>query len=119
MARHRYQEIAEDLERRIESGELMRGTYLPTENELTELYDTSRSTVRQAVVILVDKRLLDPTQGKGIYIPEELETFVTTLSKDPQTGLAGGGQEGRTFPATVEEQQLPARAGEPTAETVK
>jgi GntR family transcriptional regulator len=119
MARHRYQEIAEDLERLIESGELPKGTYLPTEGELTERYDTSRSTVRQAVTILVDKRLLEPTQGKGTYIPKELETFVTTLSTDPKTGLAGVGEEGNTYPATVQEQDRRAGASEPTAETVK
>lgn len=120
MARQvRYLKIAEDLERRIDSGALARGTYLPAEGELQTMYEASRSTVRQAVQVLVDKRLLEPRQGQGTYIPNELETFVTTLSNDPKTGLGGGGEEGNTYPAIVQEQNRSAGASDPTAETVK
>ena len=115
----RYLEIAEDIERRIESGQLARGSNLPTEAELQEAYDASRNTVRQAVQVLVDKHLLEPRQGQGTYIPKELETFVTTLSTDPKTGRAGGGEEGATYPAIVHEQSRKAGASDPTAETVK
>ncbi len=115
----RYVEIAEEIERRIESGELPRGSYLPTEVELQARYGASRNTVRQAVQVLVDKRLVEPRQGQGTYIPKELETFVTTLSTDPKTGVAGGGEEGATYPAIVQEQSRKAGASDPTAENVK
>jgi GntR family transcriptional regulator len=54
MAEPKYQQIAEDLRRRIESGELpVAGQQtLPTEIELMEQYDASRNTVRDAIKLL-------------------------------------------------------------------
>lgn len=115
----RWTEIAEDLERRIESGELARGKLLPTEGELQTEYKASRNTVRKALELLTDKRLVDPKQGHGTVILEELETFVTTLSTDPDNDLGEGGEEAATYPDIVHEQNRETRASEPTAENVK
>lgn len=114
----RWREIAEDLERRIESGELARKTLLSTE-KLEKEYKAARNTVRQAIAHLADKRVLDPRQGQGTYILEELETFVTTLSTDPNSDLGEGGEESVTYPDDIVEQSARKGPSEPTAETVK
>ena len=44
-----YRQIAEDLRRQIEAGELAPGAQLRTELELREKYNASRNTVRDAI----------------------------------------------------------------------
>ena len=43
-----YQQVSEDLLRKISSGKLPVGSLLPTEIELMQTYQTSRNTVRAA-----------------------------------------------------------------------
>lgn len=54
----------------IESGELKPGQQLPTEFELIERYQVSRTTVREAVASLVHEGLLRRFQGKGTFVTE-------------------------------------------------
>ena len=49
MAEPMYRQIAEDLQHRIEVGELKRGSQIPTEIDLREHYEASRNTVRDAI----------------------------------------------------------------------
>lgn len=58
MAGPMYLRIAEDLGQKIESGELGRGTPLPTELELRNQYGASRKTVRDAVKWLRSRGLM-------------------------------------------------------------
>ncbi|MFI2667575.1 GntR family transcriptional regulator [Micromonospora carbonacea] len=68
----RYQEIADDLRRRLAGGEWPVGTALPGISELQEEYNVAGlNTVRQAQRVLIDEGLLNPVQGRG--------TFVTAL----------------------------------------
>ncbi len=57
-----YQSIATDLIRRVNSGEFSSGAFLPTERELQEDYETSRTTVRRALIHLIE-------QGWGAAVP--------------------------------------------------
>jgi GntR family transcriptional regulator len=91
-----YRQIAEDLQRKIESGELSNGTQLPTEMELRETYDASRNTVRDAVRWLAARGLVETRPGHGTFVTARVEPFVTTLIADPRepsasdtTGLSG------------------------------
>jgi DNA-binding GntR family transcriptional regulator len=59
MAEPMYRQIAEDLQHRIDSGELQRGAQVPTEIELREQYDASRNTVRDAIKWLVTRGLVE------------------------------------------------------------
>jgi GntR family transcriptional regulator len=98
----RYQQIAEDLRRRIESQEFPEGTSLPTELELEGQYQASRNTVREAIKLLVHMHLLETRAGQGTFVTEAVVPFVTTLSNDPRAGSGGG--EGANYPALIREQ---------------
>jgi len=88
-----YRQIADDLRRRIESGELAPASQLPTEIELLEHYDASRNTVRDAIKWLTTLSLIETRPGQGTFVIEKINPFVTTLTGDPETGR-GGGEEG-------------------------
>lgn len=87
-----YRQIADDLHRKIESGQLARGTQIPTEIELRGQYDASRNTIRDAVKWLMNRGLVESRLGQGTFVIEKKSPFVTTLTDDPETG--GGGGEG-------------------------
>lgn len=109
----RYQEIADELRREIESGELQRESQLPTEIELQKRFGASRNTVRDAVKVLVAERLLETRGREGTFVTKAHVPFVTTLSTDPKTGLSGIGEEGSTYPTLVLQQDRQAGAGDP------
>lgn len=106
----RYQQIADDLRRRIESREWAPDEALPTEGDLREQYRASRNTVRDAVKLLAVLRLVQTRAGQGTFITKAVVPFVTTLSADPKTDL-GGGEESAPHPDLVPEQGRKAWAG--------
>ncbi|MFJ5923299.1 GntR family transcriptional regulator [Kitasatospora sp. NPDC092948] len=64
----KYQRLAADLRRRIDSGEWEADGRLPVESELEEQYDVARNTVRLAVDVLVNEGRVVRVQGKGTYL---------------------------------------------------
>lgn len=60
----RYRQIADDLRRRIETGQYKPGTKLPVYAELTEIYDTGRSVIRAALAVLQEEGLVQ-VRGRG------------------------------------------------------
>jgi DNA-binding GntR family transcriptional regulator len=65
----RYQEIADDLRKRLASGEFPIGSTLPSISALQEEYDVrGLNTVRQAVAILQEEGLVEPAQGRGTFV---------------------------------------------------
>ena len=54
-----YEQIAEQIERSILSGELRSGDRLPTERELSEQFHASRTAVREAMKTLAQKGLVE------------------------------------------------------------
>lgn len=72
-----YRQIEEDLRERIEDGLFTPGMRLPSEAELSELYDASRITIRQALRDLASGGLVSRQPGRGTYvrdIPVEVPT---------------------------------------------
>ena len=65
MADPMYRQIADDLRRQIETGELAPGAQLRTELELREKYDASRNTVRDAIKWLITRGLVETRPGPG------------------------------------------------------
>ena len=98
MANAMYREIADDLRRQIESGELPPGSQLRTELELREHYDASRNTVRDAIKSLVTRGLVETRPGQGTFVTETIVPFVTTLTGAPETASGG---EGKTYSQEV------------------
>jgi GntR family transcriptional regulator len=86
----RYRQIAEDLRFKIESGELGRGTQLPTELELREQYDASRNTVRDAVKLLITRGLAETRPGQGTFVVEKIDPYVTVLTGEAGTSAGEG-----------------------------
>jgi GntR family transcriptional regulator len=85
-----YRLIASDLCAKISSGELFPNAKLPTEGELSEQYEVSRNTVREAVRRLTTAGLLESRAGQGTFVARKLNPFVTVLTADPMTGFGGG-----------------------------
>jgi GntR family transcriptional regulator, transcriptional repressor for pyruvate dehydrogenase complex len=63
-----YEQIAAQIEQRIVGGELHSGDRLPTENELAEQFQASRTAVREAMKTLVQKGLVDMRPGRGTIV---------------------------------------------------
>ena len=85
-----YRHIADDLRTKIKSGKLAPNAKLPTEGELSEEYDASRNTVREAIRRLTDEGLLESRPGQGTFVARKVNPFVTVLTADPKTGFGGG-----------------------------
>jgi GntR family transcriptional regulator len=88
-----YRRIAEDLRRRIESGELRLGEKLPSEEDLREEYGedgqvVSRNTVRDAVKLLVARGLIETRPGRGTFVLGKMTAFITKLNTDPGSGVS-------------------------------
>ncbi len=59
----RYQEIARELRRQIDSGSYPTGYSLPSEAQLAERFGVAPGTVRQALGVLVDEGMLSARRG--------------------------------------------------------
>src|SRR5690625_7534922 len=59
-------QLKNDSERKIIDGDYV--DQIPSERELMKGYDTSRSTVRKAIGILVREGILEKRHGKGTYV---------------------------------------------------
>ena len=88
MAGIKYRQIADNLRERISSGVLRPGEQLPTEPQLAEAYDASRSTIRLAIGILTTNGLIETRQGMGTYVrqPAAPRTVLLTREEDWQAG---------------------------------
>src|SRR5579863_507070 len=89
MANPMYRQIAEDLREQIESGDLEPGQQLRTELELREHYEASRNTVRDAIKWLTSLGLVETRPGQGTFVVKKEDPFITALSGDPDSGMAG------------------------------
>lgn len=63
-----FQTIHLDLKNKIENGTYPYQSYLPSETELTRIYDCSRSSVRRALADLAAEGYVQSQQGKGVRV---------------------------------------------------
>ncbi|WP_405091979.1 GntR family transcriptional regulator [Micromonospora sp. NBC_01392] len=63
----RYRVIADELRERIQSGAIPLGALLPPESALTTEFRASRGTIRQAIAVLREERVVNTEQGRGTY----------------------------------------------------
>jgi GntR family transcriptional regulator len=89
----RYSVIAEAVARAIARGRHAVGTLLPSEAELRAQYDVSHHTVREAMRVLRDLRLVAPERGRGtrVVARSAASRYVHSLEAIPDLGeLARG-----------------------------
>jgi len=65
--------IAEQLEQMILEGSLESGQRLPSERDLALQFEVSRPTVRDAILKLESKGLLERRQGRGTWVKEVID----------------------------------------------
>jgi DNA-binding transcriptional regulator YhcF (GntR family) len=68
-----YLQIKEQLKEYIQSGQLKKGTQLPTERDLSLKLKVSRNTVSMAYKELVQEKIISSISGKGTFIITETE----------------------------------------------
>lgn len=68
-----YRQVADDLEKRIVSGEFPAGHRLPTERVLAEDYGVSRTCLREALLALEIAGLVSIRVGSGVYVTQPRE----------------------------------------------
>lgn len=89
-----YEQIAEQIEQRILSGTLRSGDRLPTERELAEQFQASRTAVREAMKTLAQKGLVDMRPGRGtIVIDGTTQAMRHSLGLMMRVGQAGSSDE--------------------------
>ena len=75
--------VVRELLKHIKNGELAPGDKLPPERNLAESFGVSRSSVREAISAMVLVGYLEVTQGKGIFLKEDIPSphmFTSSLS---------------------------------------
>lgn len=63
-----YIQLREIIRSRIDDGEYIPGSAIPSESELAQAFGLHRLTVRSAITALVNEGLLKPVQGKGVFV---------------------------------------------------
>ncbi|WP_405797613.1 GntR family transcriptional regulator [Streptomyces sp. NBC_01506] len=67
-SRYRYATIADDLRAAINRGDFRATGRLPTNEELVERFGASRSTIREALEVLREERLIESRRGSGTFV---------------------------------------------------
>lgn len=84
--KRRYYDIGLQIEEMLYSGVFNAGERLPSERELSERFETSRATIREAIIMLELKGLVVVKQGAGIYFIDSPEK-ITQRTIIPHTDV--------------------------------
>lgn len=78
-----YRQIAECLKEQISAGEWCPGNVLPSERQLSEIFDVSRVTIRKAIGYLVNVGVVERKHGSGTFVREDIQkpVFNQSLNK--------------------------------------
>jgi GntR family transcriptional regulator, transcriptional repressor for pyruvate dehydrogenase complex len=63
-----YEQIVQQIEESILSGEMSEGSQLPAERDLAKQFGVSRTAVREAIKALQEKGLVDAFPGRGTFV---------------------------------------------------
>src|SRR5450759_5194801 len=91
----RYVQLANILRQRIVRGEWAALQSIPSERQLEQIYSVSRTTIRQAIDLMVRQGFLYREHGKGTFVsPQKLQKGIselTSFTEDmKQRGLTPG-----------------------------
>ncbi len=77
----RYYQLANILRERIAKGDLTERQAIPSERQLERLYSVSRTTIRQAIDLLVRQGFLYREHGRGTFVsPQKLQKGISELT---------------------------------------
>lgn len=76
-----YQQLADQIARKIRMGEILPGQKLPTVGELAEQTGAARGTVKHAYEELERRGIINMTRGKGTFVKEQARQQSSTESR--------------------------------------
>jgi len=74
----KYVQLAGWIKDKISEEGLEKGEKFYTEHSLSQMYDVSRQTVRQAINLLINEQILESRQGSGTYISTHMNSKKTS-----------------------------------------
>ncbi|MHC1724433.1 MAG: GntR family transcriptional regulator [Syntrophobacteraceae bacterium] len=88
-----YHQLSDILLAKVRSGEYAPGERIPSENDLAAAYGIGRPTARQAIDLLVRRRVLARRRGSGTFVREEqaevdLFSLAGTISSFQKKGIS-------------------------------
>jgi len=88
-----YEQVCELIETRIIEGDLRVGDKLPTEKEMAEIYQVSRTVIREAMKALKEKGWIDTRVAKGTFVVDNVDkrvraSFDAVLRMDEAHGFS-------------------------------
>ncbi|WP_215224011.1 FadR/GntR family transcriptional regulator [Echinicola shivajiensis] len=64
------QQIVDEITRSIREGKYLPGQQIPTENALCEIFNVSRTAIREAIKILSARGIIEVKKGSGAFVTE-------------------------------------------------
>jgi len=71
------EEVVKQIEEAIIEGEYSSGDKIPSEKEMCEIFNVSRTVIREAIQKLSARGLIEIRKGNGIYVKDYAEKYVT------------------------------------------
>ena len=71
-----YRRVADTIMASIESGDYQRGARLPSERDLAASFKFSRPTIREAMIALEIRGVVEARQGSGIYVTDHARALI-------------------------------------------
>ena len=96
-----YRQVADELRRRIQSGEYKRGETIPSEGALVAEFGVSSITIRRAVRDLMFEGLLHGRWGRGVFV-SDTRKIVRVLAADARVSLGDEIRRAGLVPGIVE-----------------
>jgi GntR family transcriptional repressor for pyruvate dehydrogenase complex len=86
-----YEQVSEMIEDQIIAGKLRVGDRLPTENDLASMYRVSRTVIREAMKVLIERGWIETRAGRGALVIDNVargvrSSFDVAIRMDPNSG---------------------------------
>lgn len=82
MSNNRYETTTREILHLIQSRNLSPGSKLPPERSLADMFNVSRNSVREAVRVLAEKRVLESRRGDGTYVTINADEITVMLGRE-------------------------------------
>lgn len=105
-----YQQVVEKMLALLDSGEYPPGVRLPSERELSEMFDVSRPSIREAIIALEVMGRVAVRTGAGVYVVKPVSTFNDAKDFSPfeltEARVLVEGEAAALAASTITEEQL-------------